>query len=83
MAYGYRGYLETNYGGKVWIRSDKKPYRGGLTSNIYAEGMYRNVATFYQTHLLQLVLIVENGVLILQGFMKNFGLNGRKCSAIK
>jgi myo-inositol 2-dehydrogenase/D-chiro-inositol 1-dehydrogenase len=48
FAYGYRGYLETNYGGKVWIRSDKKPYRGGLTSNIYAEGMNRNVETFYQ-----------------------------------
>ncbi len=48
IAYGYRGYLETNYGDKVWIHSDRKPYRGGLTSNIYAEGMHRNVETFYQ-----------------------------------
>jgi len=47
-AYGDKGYLQTIYGGKVWIRSNKKPYAGGETNSIYAEGMQANVATFYE-----------------------------------
>lgn len=49
FAYGNSGFLETNYGGKVWIRGNKKPYRGGETANLYGLGMQRNVETFYRS----------------------------------
>jgi predicted dehydrogenase len=48
-AYGNEGYIETTYGGKVWIRGNQKGYKGGTTEDIYRQGMERNVETFYKS----------------------------------
>ena len=48
-AYGVKGYLETSYGGRVWIRGNIKPYKGGSTSKIYGAGMQANIATFHKS----------------------------------
>jgi myo-inositol 2-dehydrogenase/D-chiro-inositol 1-dehydrogenase len=45
-AFGSEGYLETMYAGKVWIRSNKRPYRGGECPQLYNEGIERNLDTF-------------------------------------
>ncbi|MHC4396043.1 MAG: Gfo/Idh/MocA family protein [Planctomycetota bacterium] len=45
--FGTKGVLETEYGGKVFIRG-KKFYKGGDTSEIYPEGASNNIATFYE-----------------------------------
>jgi myo-inositol 2-dehydrogenase/D-chiro-inositol 1-dehydrogenase len=45
-ALGSQGYLETMYAGKVWIRSNKRPFRGGECPQIYNDGIKRNLDTF-------------------------------------
>lgn len=45
-AYGTLGTVETNYGGKCWLRSRDEVFEGG-TDNIYQAGVERNIATFY------------------------------------
>jgi myo-inositol 2-dehydrogenase / D-chiro-inositol 1-dehydrogenase len=48
-AYGKVGYLETTYAGKVWIRSNINPYKGGECKSLYGDGMHSNVDTFHQS----------------------------------
>lgn len=45
-AHGTTGTIETNYGGKVWIKSREEGFNGD-TNNIYLVGVEKNVATFY------------------------------------
>lgn len=47
FAYGTEGYLEANYQGKAWVHSNKKSYRGGEVTNLYVEGIKRNLDKFY------------------------------------
>jgi len=49
FAYGTEGYLEANYQGKAWIHSNKKSYRGGEVTNLYVEGIKRNLDKFYNS----------------------------------
>ena len=49
VAYGQTGYLEANYGGKVFIRGNDDGYAGGENPNLYADGMMRNVDTFLKS----------------------------------
>ena len=41
------GTAETNYAGKVWLRSREDAYNGD-SANLYLTGVERNVATFYE-----------------------------------
>jgi len=45
-AHGTTGTVETNYGGKCWLRSRDDVFNGD-TPNIYQAGVERNIATFY------------------------------------
>jgi myo-inositol 2-dehydrogenase / D-chiro-inositol 1-dehydrogenase len=45
-AHGTTGTVETNYGGKEWLRSREDRYEGA-TDNIYLVGVERNMVTFY------------------------------------
>jgi len=47
FAYGPEGYLEANYEGKAWIHGKRKTYRGGKVTNLYVEGIKRNLDKFY------------------------------------
>jgi hypothetical protein len=49
FAYGPHGYLEANYQGKAWIRGNRKAYRGGEVTNLYVEGIRRNLDKFYDS----------------------------------
>ncbi|MHC4501298.1 MAG: Gfo/Idh/MocA family protein, partial [Planctomycetota bacterium] len=49
FAYGPQGYLEANYQGKAWIRGNRKAYRGGEVTNLYVEGINRNLDKFYNS----------------------------------
>lgn len=53
-AYGSQGHLETKYAGKVWIRSNKRPYPGGECTALYQDGIKRNLETFYNS--------IKNGI---------------------
>jgi myo-inositol 2-dehydrogenase / D-chiro-inositol 1-dehydrogenase len=46
-AHGMTGTAETNYGGKVWMRSREDAYNGD-TNNIYLVGVERNMVTFHE-----------------------------------
>ena len=46
-AHGMTGTAETNYAGKVWLRSREDAYNGD-SANLYLTGVERNVATFYE-----------------------------------
>ncbi len=48
IAYGQTGYLEANYGGKVFIRGMDETWNGGESPNLYTEGMQCNVQTFHK-----------------------------------
>ncbi|MBI9017693.1 MAG: Gfo/Idh/MocA family oxidoreductase [Phycisphaerae bacterium] len=45
--FGTKGVLETQYGGKVFIRG-KEYYTGGSTSTIYHQGAVNNIADFHR-----------------------------------
>jgi myo-inositol 2-dehydrogenase/D-chiro-inositol 1-dehydrogenase len=49
FAYGPQGYLEANYQGKAWIHGNRKAYRGGEVTNLYVEGIKRNLDKFYNS----------------------------------
>jgi myo-inositol 2-dehydrogenase/D-chiro-inositol 1-dehydrogenase len=49
FAYGPHGYLEANYQGKAWIHGSRKAYRGGEVTNLYVEGIKRNLDKFYNS----------------------------------
>jgi len=49
FAYGPEGYLEANYEGKAWIHGIRKAYRGGQVTNLYVEGIKRNLEKFYNS----------------------------------
>jgi predicted dehydrogenase len=49
FAFGQDGYLETNYTGKVSVRGNKGGYRGGELTNLYVDGIRRNLDTFHQS----------------------------------
>jgi len=49
FAYGPEGYLEANYEGKAWVHGNRKAYRGGQVTNLYAEGIKRNLDRFYNS----------------------------------
>jgi len=44
--HGATGTLDTHYGGEVNIRGDR-PYKGGVTSDIYRAGAVKNIEDFY------------------------------------
>jgi predicted dehydrogenase len=46
-AFGTKGTVETNYGGKCWLRSQEEVF-SGETDSIYLVGAEKNIATFYQ-----------------------------------
>jgi predicted dehydrogenase len=48
-AYGSEGYIEAYYAGKVGIRGNKRGWRGGENTDLYASGMKANVETFYKS----------------------------------
>jgi predicted dehydrogenase len=45
--FGSKGVLETEYGGQVLIRGES-PYTGGVTTEIFTEGVVNNIATFHK-----------------------------------
>lgn len=45
--YGTEGTIDTHYGGAVVVHCDDK-FNGGVTSNIYADGVAANVRTFHE-----------------------------------
>lgn len=47
-AHGLDGHAEMRYWGKSWIRSNKKPYRGGEANSLYTDGIKRNLDTFHE-----------------------------------
>lgn len=49
LAFGQDGYTETNYTGKVLIRGNKGGYRGGEVTNLYDNGIKRNLDTFHRS----------------------------------
>jgi len=49
FAYGTEGYLEANYEGKAWVHGNRKGYRGGEVTNLYGEGITRNVDRFHKS----------------------------------
>jgi len=49
FAFGQDGYLETNYTGKVSIRGNKGGYRGGELTNLYVDGIRRNLDSFHNS----------------------------------
>ena len=49
FAFGQDGYLETNYTGRVSIRGNKGGYRGGELTNLYADGIRRNLDAFHNS----------------------------------
>jgi myo-inositol 2-dehydrogenase/D-chiro-inositol 1-dehydrogenase len=49
FAYGPQGYLEANYQGKAWVHGNRKAYRGGEVTNLYVEGIKRNLDKFYNS----------------------------------
>ncbi|MBN2505393.1 MAG: Gfo/Idh/MocA family oxidoreductase [Verrucomicrobia bacterium] len=48
-AYGEQGHLVANYAGPVGIRANEDGYGGGENTELYAEGMRRNVDTFHRS----------------------------------
>jgi len=49
FAFGQDGYLETNYTGKVSVRGNKGGYRGGELTNLYVDGISRNIDAFHHS----------------------------------
>ena len=47
-AYGRDGYVETSYTGNSFVRGNKGGYEGGPATNLYNEGIKRNLDTFYR-----------------------------------
>ena len=41
--------METNYEGKVWIRGNKGGYRGGEVTNLYNDGISKNLDAFHKS----------------------------------
>jgi predicted dehydrogenase len=48
-AYGQGAFIETNYGGKTWLRGGPMAYKGGDVQNLYTEGAKRNIDTFHKS----------------------------------
>ncbi|NGO39404.1 Gfo/Idh/MocA family oxidoreductase [Limisphaera ngatamarikiensis] len=46
--YGFKGYADTHYFGRVMVRAEDDIYNGGELGNLYTEGAVNNIATFYQ-----------------------------------
>jgi hypothetical protein len=46
MAFGQDGHALTNYAGNVMVRGNKGGYRGGEVTNLYNNGIKRNLDTF-------------------------------------
>ena len=49
MAFGQDGHALTNYAGDVMVRGNKGGYRGGEVTNLYNNGIKRNLDTFYNS----------------------------------
>jgi len=49
FAFGQDGYVETNYAGKVWVRGNRGGYRGGEVTNLYNDGISKNLDTFHKS----------------------------------
>ena len=60
-AYGQGAFIETNYGGKTWLRGGRMAYRGGDVQNLYPEGAKRNIDTFHKS-ITQGILSIEHTV---------------------
>jgi hypothetical protein len=49
MAFGQDGHTLVNYAGEVMIRGNKGGYRGGEVTNLYNNGIKRNLDTFHRS----------------------------------
>jgi predicted dehydrogenase len=47
--YGFKGFADTHYFGKVMVRATDDLFNGGEMTNLYSEGVVNNVATFHQS----------------------------------
>lgn len=47
-AFGREGYIETSYTGNSFVRANEGGYEGGAATNLYNEGIKRNLDNFYK-----------------------------------
>jgi predicted dehydrogenase len=47
--YGFKGFADTHYFGKVMVRSDDDIFNGGELANLYRDGAVNNIATFHDS----------------------------------
>lgn len=46
--YGFKGYADTHYFGRVMVRADDDLFNGGELSNLYTDGAVLNIAAFHK-----------------------------------
>ena len=46
--YGFKGYADTHYFGRVFVRADDDLFNGGELGNLYTDGAVLNIATFHR-----------------------------------
>lgn len=46
--YGFKGYADTHYFGRVMVRADDDLFNGGELANLYTEGAENNIAEFHR-----------------------------------
>lgn len=49
--YGFKGFADTHYFGKVMVRATDDLFNGGEMTNLYSEGAVNNIATFHRSIL--------------------------------
>ncbi|MEJ5238695.1 Gfo/Idh/MocA family protein [Limisphaera sp. VF-2] len=47
--YGFKGYADTHYFGRVLVRADDDLFNGGELGNLYTDGAVLNIATFHRS----------------------------------
>lgn len=47
--YGFKGFADTHYFGKVMVRATDDLFNGGEMTNLYSEGVVNNVTTFHRS----------------------------------
>jgi myo-inositol 2-dehydrogenase/D-chiro-inositol 1-dehydrogenase len=47
--YGMEGTADTHYFGAIMVRAKDDLFNGGTMTNLYTEGVQRNIATFYDS----------------------------------
>ncbi|MCS7089579.1 MAG: Gfo/Idh/MocA family oxidoreductase [Verrucomicrobiota bacterium] len=46
--YGFKGYADTHYFGRVMVRAEDDVFNGGELGNLYTDGAVRNIASFHK-----------------------------------